>query len=106
MARYRNPQNFRHRAGCNDPLSIAGIPMKANFDEIHESINLEYEKFIIKFFFMNFEVKIAVKMNLRIITKNHAADPEKGFLKKKTLSTRMAAQRPCRQRGSSIEISE
>ena len=54
---------------------------------------------------MNFEVKIAVKMNLRIITKNHAADPEKGFLKK-TLSTRMAAQRPCRQRGSFIEISE
>ena len=31
---------------------------------------------------MNFEVKIAVKMNLRITTKNHAADPEKGFLKK------------------------
>ena len=31
---------------------------------------------------MNFEVKIAVKMNLRITTKNHAADPEKGFLTK------------------------
>ena len=25
---------------------------------------------------------MAVKMNLRIITKNHAADPEKGFLTK------------------------
>ena len=25
---------------------------------------------------------MAVKMNLRIITKNHAADPEKGFLAK------------------------
>ena len=82
MVRYRNPQNFLHRAGYNDPLSIAGIPMKVNFDEIHESINLEYDKFIIKFFFMNFEVKIAVKMNLRIITKNHAADPEIGFLTK------------------------
>ena len=31
---------------------------------------------------MNFDSKIAVKMNLRIITKNHAADPEIGFLKK------------------------
>ena len=26
--------------------------------------------------------KMAVKINLRIITKNHAADPEIGFLKK------------------------
>ena len=26
--------------------------------------------------------KMAVKINLRIITKNHAADPEKGFLTK------------------------
>ena len=31
---------------------------------------------------MNFDLKIAVKMNLRIITKNHAADPEKRFLTK------------------------
>ena len=31
---------------------------------------------------MNFITKIAVKMNLRIITKNHATDPEKGFLTK------------------------
>ena len=28
---------------------------------------------------------MAVKMNLRIITKNHAADPEKGFLAKSIL---------------------
>ena len=31
---------------------------------------------------MIFISKIAVKMNLRMITKNHAADPEKGFLAK------------------------
>ena len=31
---------------------------------------------------MIFDVKRAVKMNLRIITKNHAADPEIGFLAK------------------------
>ena len=31
---------------------------------------------------MIFISKMAVKMNLRIITKNHAADPEKGFLAK------------------------
>ena len=38
-----------------------------------------------KIFFMNFCLKIAVKMNLRIITKNHTADPEKGFLTKSLL---------------------
>ena len=43
--------------------------------------------------------KIGVKMNLRIITKNHAADPEIGFLTKSTQS-RIPAHRPCRQRGS------
>ena len=32
------------------------------------------------FFTGNMISKMAVKMNLRIITKNHAADPEKGFL--------------------------
>ena len=31
--------------------------------------------------------KIDVKMNLSIITKNHAADPEKGFLTKSILKT-------------------
>ena len=31
---------------------------------------------------MKFDLKRAVKMNLRIITKNHAADPEIGFLTK------------------------
>ena len=31
---------------------------------------------------MNFITKIAVKMNLRIITKNHAAGQEIGFLAK------------------------
>ena len=29
--------------------------------------------------------RISVKMNLRIITKNHTADPEKGFLMKSIL---------------------
>ena len=38
-------------------------------------------------------------MNLRIITKNRAAELEKGFLKN-LFQSRMAAQRPCRQRGS------
>ena len=42
---------------------------------------------------------MAVEMNLRIIMKNHAADSEMGFLEKSFLS-HMAAQRPCRQRGS------
>ena len=35
-----------------------------------------------RIFFMNFDLKMSVKMNLRIITKNHAADPEIGFLTK------------------------
>ena len=30
---------------------------------------------------------MAVKMNLRIITKNHGADPEKGFLAKSISKT-------------------
>ena len=30
-------------------------------------------------------LKMGVKINLRIITKNHAADPEKGFLTKSIL---------------------
>ena len=38
-------------------------------------------------------------MKSRIITKNHAADPEIGFLKN-GFQTRMAAQRPYRQRRS------
>ena len=38
-------------------------------------------------------------MNLRITTKNHAADPEEGFLTNRFKSL-MAAQRPCRQRES------
>ena len=42
---------------------------------------------------------MGVKINLRIITKNHADDPEIGFLTK-SISIRMAAQRPCRQPGS------
>ena len=29
---------------------------------------------------MKFDLKKAVKMNLKILTKNYAADPEKGFL--------------------------
>ena len=31
---------------------------------------------------MNFDLKMAVKMNLRIIRKNQAADPDIGFLAK------------------------
>ena len=31
-------------------------------------------------FFINFALKMSVKMNLRIITKNRAADQEIGFL--------------------------
>ena len=38
-------------------------------------------------------------MNLTIITKNHAADPELGFLQNR-FQSRMTAQKPCRQRGS------
>ena len=43
-------------------------------------------------------------MNLRIITKNHGADPEIRFIKKSILKPYgpygMAAQWRCRQRGS------
>ena len=49
--------------------------------------------------------KIYVKRNLRIITKNHPADPEIGFLTNR-FQSRMAAQRPCRQRGSLFDFSE
>ena len=35
-----------------------------------------------EFFSRIFIPEMDVKMNLRIITKNHAADPEKGFLTK------------------------
>ena len=35
-----------------------------------------------KFSFINFDLKMEVKINLRIKTKNQAADPEIGFLKK------------------------
>ena len=35
-----------------------------------------------EFFRMNFDLKIGVKMNLRIITKNHETDPELRFLSK------------------------
>ena len=38
-------------------------------------------------------------MNLKIITKNPTADPEKGFSQNRFQSP-IAAQRPCRQRGS------
>ena len=38
-------------------------------------------------------------MNLKLITKNRAADPKKGFSQNR-FQSRMAAQRPCRQRGS------
>ena len=34
-----------------------------------------------EYFFMNLDLKMDVKMNLRIITKNHAADPEIESLK-------------------------
>ena len=41
---------------------------------------------------------MAVKINLRIIRKNHAADPEIGFLANRFQSPR-AAQQPCRRVG-------
>ena len=34
-----------------------------------------------EYFFMNLDLKMDVKMNLRIITKNHAANPERESLK-------------------------
>ena len=37
---------------------------------------------------------MAVKMNLRIITKNHAADPEKGFLAKSISKSNDATAMP------------
>ena len=42
---------------------------------------------------------MGVKINLRFITKNHAADPEKRSTQNRFLSC-MAAQRPSRQRGN------
>ena len=41
--------------------------------------------FVSRNFFINFELKMGVEMNLRIITKNHGADPEIAFLKKSIL---------------------
>ena len=38
--------------------------------------------FGVKEFFIHFELKMGVKMNFRIIPKNHAADPEIGSLTK------------------------
>ena len=35
-----------------------------------------------QFFRLNFDLKNWCKKNLRIVTKNHEADPEKGFLTK------------------------
>ena len=43
--------------------------------------------------------KLVVKMNLRIITKNYAADPEIGFVTKSILKPNGRTW-PCRQRGS------
>ena len=43
--------------------------------------------------------KIGVKMNTRLITKNNTADSEIG-LPQNIFQSCMAAQRPCRQRGS------
>ena len=40
---------------------------------------------------------MAVKINLRIITKNQATDPEIEFLSNQ-FQSQMAAQKPCRQR--------
>ena len=49
-------------------------------------INLrKWDFFCCKKFFMNFDLKMGFKMNLRIIMKNHAADPEIGFLAKSIL---------------------
>ena len=40
--------------------------------------------------------KMSLKMDLRIITKSHATDAEKGFLQNR-FPSRIATQRPCRQ---------
>ena len=68
----------------------------------------------IKYYFMNFfwvknffsEIlisKMVVKMNLRIITKNYAVDPEIEFVTKSNLRPN-GRTGPCRQRGSSLEL--
>ena len=41
---------------------------------------------------------MGLKMNLRIITKNRAADPEIGF-SQNLFQSPMTTQQPCRQRG-------
>ena len=48
---------------------------------------------------MKFDSKTAVRMNLRMITKNHAADPKREFLTKSILKP-YDAQRAYRKRGS------
>ena len=50
-------------------------------------------------FFLNFDFKNGCKMNLRIKTKNHAADRKIGFLTK-WISKPNGRQWPCRQHGS------
>ena len=51
---------------------------------VHENRALKMNFFLVSrnFSFINFDLKMGVKINMRIITKNHAADPEQGFLKK------------------------
>ena len=50
---------------------------------IYENPTSEMKLFRCQEFFSEISViKIGVDINLRIITKNHAADPENGFLKK------------------------
>ena len=58
---------------------------------------LENEIFLVSrnFFSLILILKIAVKMNLKLITKNRAADPKKGFSQNR-FQSRMAARWPCR----------
>ena len=48
---------------------------------------------------MSFDFKNGCKKKFWIITKNHAADPEKDFSQNR-FQSRMAARRPCRERES------
>ena len=52
-----------------------------------------------QFFFMNLDLKMGVKMNFRIITKNHAADSKTGFPEKPILEP-IGLPSPTRQLGS------
>ena len=71
----------------------------SNRDLWKSALTMELFSCLKNFFLKILIAKMSEEMNLRIITKNHAADPEIGFLTKSILKP-YGIPRPRRQRGS------